>query len=137
MSNLSLFPSSTFYNVLHPITKEETGFILELVSTDHDDVFQAQFKGAKAATAKGITNTNEIALSLEFTIPLYAACIVGWTNTNEDFKAVFEKLGFSDDSYSPEKALSLLSQKNVSWLRKQIDSVVADQQRFFEKASTV
>jgi len=137
MSNLSLFPSSTFYDVVHPITLEATGFVMELVSTDHDDVFQAQFKGAKAATSKGITNSSEIAMSLEFTIPLYAACIVGWKNSNADFKAVFEKLGFEDDSYTPEKALALVSQKNAGWLRKQIDSVVADKQRFFEIASPV
>jgi hypothetical protein len=132
---ISLFPETITHELTHPITGAPTGLTLELVGQDHDDVYQAQLDVVKALRAKQIKEVTDIAVSLEFKIKVLASCIVGWTNTSEEFKAVFTKLGFTDDTFSPEKALALISMKTAGWIRNQIDSAISERQRFFKDAS--
>jgi hypothetical protein len=133
--SLSLFPESIKHELKHPISGDPTGFTLELVSTDHDDVYQAQLDAVKHLKSKGVKEAIDMAMDLNTRIKVAAACIVGWTNTSEEFKAVFTKLGFSDDSYSPEKAIALLSMKNAGWIRAQVNEAIGDKERFFKSAS--
>jgi hypothetical protein len=133
--SVSLFPESISHDLLHPVTKEPTGLTLELVGMDHDDVYQAQLDVVKSLRSKGAVEAAEIATSLEAKIKVLSACIIGWTNVSAEFKSVFEKLGFADDSFSPEKALALLSMKTANWIRVQIDAAIAEKQRFFGNAS--
>jgi hypothetical protein len=132
---LSLFADEITYELLHPITNEPTGFILSLIGVEHDDVYSASVKVMKAMSRKGETEPVDFATSLDLKIQVAAACIVGWTNTSEEFKKVFDKLGFSDDSYSTEKALKLVSMKTAGWMRTQIDKAISERQRFFTSAS--
>jgi hypothetical protein len=134
MSTLSLFAETSKLELLHPITKEPTGFILELVNQDHDDVYNAKLDAVKLLRAKGAKEPAEFALSLEAQIKVAVACIVGWTNTSDEVKKVFEKLGFPDDSFSPEKAFALISMKNAGWIRAQVHEAIGEQERFFSNA---
>jgi hypothetical protein len=129
---MNLFPESIEHQLTHPITKEPTGLTLELVGTDNDDVYQAQLDVVKSFRKKGTIEPQDLAMSLEAKINVLSACIVGWTNTSDAFKTVFTKLGFADDTFSREKALALVSMKNASWIRSQIDEAIGERQRFFQ-----
>jgi hypothetical protein len=113
---MQLFPENIHLELLHPVTKEPTGLTLELEK-------------------KGVSDDTDFIYSLDRKIKIAAACVVGWKNTSEDWKQIFMKLGFTDDVYSAEKAVALLSMKTASWIRAQIDIALADSERFFKSAS--
>jgi len=130
-----LFASTITHELTHPITGEPTGLTLELIGQDHDDYHQAQIDVVKNFRKNGTTDPAEISHSIEGQVKVVAACIVGWTNTSDAFKQVFAKLGFTDDTFSKEKALALVGQKTARWVREQILTAIGDKERFFKIAS--
>jgi hypothetical protein len=136
---ISLFADTIQKELTHPITKEPTGLVLELVGQDSDDVYQAQIDVIKALRKKGFSEPVDIALSLDTKIKIATACISSWTikpEALESWTAVFKKLGFDDAAYSLEKAKALIEMKTAGWIRTQIDEAIGDRERFFKDALT-
>jgi hypothetical protein len=137
---LKLFAETIKHELTHPVSKESTGLTLELVGTEHDDVYEASIKVMKDLSAKGIKESIDFQLSIDLKIALAAACIAGWEIVGEEHIAewteVFKKLGFEDASFSVEKALKLCSMKTAGWIRTQIDTAIGERQRFFTSALT-
>src|SRR5579885_2765855 len=111
--SLSLFHDTTKHELTHPITKEPTGLVLELLPPDHDDVYDASINVVKSLRTKGVQTALDVAVSLENRIKVAAACIVGWEVKTEEWIDAIKKLGFEDASFSPEKVLKLLSMKTA------------------------
>jgi len=74
---MNLFPETISYELLHFKTKEPTGITLELVGSDDDRVYQAQFDAAKSLRKQGTLEPHEVAFNRAAQLPVYAACIVG------------------------------------------------------------
>jgi hypothetical protein len=133
---LPLFPENIHLELLHPVDKTPTGLTLELVGTDNDVVYEAIVNVLKSLRLKGEKEISDFTNALDTKIKIASTCIVGWTNTSEDWKQIFTKLGFADDVYSAEKALKLIAMPTASWIRAQIEAAVADKERFFKSASS-
>lgn len=132
---VSLFPEATSYELTHSSTKEATGLILKILPADHDDVYNAGIEVVKSLRHKGALTAIDVAVSLENRINVAAACIADWEVKDERWTEVFKAMGFEDASFTHEKAVALLSRKDASWIRSQIEGVISDKERFFAPAS--
>lgn len=130
---MSLFPSYANYDLKHPVTKEPTGFVFQLTNPAHDDDALRAAHGVLKSMKKD-PNSENFDLAMDNRITSLLACIKGWTNSNAEFAEVFKKLGFSDDSYSPDKAKALLTMKTAGWIRNQLDAAILDDKSFFTNA---
>jgi hypothetical protein len=130
---MSMFPHSTNYEVLHPHTKEPTGFVLELIGMDDDEYLKATADSSKALRDLGVRSAEDLTVSHGMMIQktITSRCIVGWTNANPEIKEILVKLGFDDDLYSVEKAQKLIEHPGSRWIRSQIQEVIAEKERFF------
>jgi hypothetical protein len=131
---MQLFPSNSFYELLHPKTDEPTGLILELLPSDHDQVTKALFNAFKAQRGK---TELEFDSMLTQRIATAAACIAGWEIKNEDWLPILKSMGIEDTIFSIEKVTKLLSRPDAGWIRAQIDTVIADKDRVFQPALQV
>jgi hypothetical protein len=130
-------PHSIKYEVLHPVTNEPIGLILDLVGTDSDEWYDWQLEQARKWSSTGATKATEITSEQikQSKESLLADCIVDWRVTKPEINTLFQKFGFENSDYSKEKAVALVSAKNMKWLHTQIDTVFSDKQRFFKTPS--
>lgn len=133
--SLPLFPETIQLELVHPLDKTPTGLTLELVNPEHDDVYEAAVNVIKSLKNKGAKEISDVVQSLEYKIKIASSFICGWVNTSDDWRNIFKRLGFSDDTYSPEKALALLSMKTAAWVRTQIEAAIEEKKSFFKVAS--
>lgn len=132
---MQLFPENSKYELTHPSTGEPTGLILEILPPDHDDVYQAKVDIVKSMKNTDYQASIEASLLLSNRIKMAVASIAGWEVKSDIWNDIFKNLGFDNTDYTPEKCVKLLSMKTASWIRKQVDDVVTDKERFFNQAS--
>lgn len=137
---MQLFPEIAKYELTHPVLKDEsgkalpTGLVLHVLPVDHDDFFKASFGILKSLSKK----TEDVAESLEARIQIVAAAVVDWEVKEEhkgDWVKIFEQYALGDLTFTKDKLIKLLSLPVAGWIRKQIDAVIQDAERFFGKAS--
>lgn len=116
----SLLPSVTKMSLKHPITKEDTGIVFNLVGQD-----SKAFRDKARAIAKGMigkkqTELDPVALEAE-NYELCASCIVGW-NDEEAF-----------GPYTPQRAVELMLMDEMAYVREQIEAFIRERSNFFRK----
>jgi hypothetical protein len=133
---LSLFSENAKHELVHPVSGEPTGLVLELVSIDDDNMFSAKVAAAKSLRDRKIDDAVDVFVDLDTKINVCAAAVVGWEVKSElwrqTFKSVFQ---FEDESFSKEKVLAVLKHSKSAWIRNQIDAVLAKKDLFFPAAS--
>ena len=135
--SLPLFAENVKLELKHPITGELTGLVFELLPLDHDSIHSAKIDALKSLRARKLTDTTDVIVDLPTRISVLAAAIIGWEVKSDDWRAAFAAFNFADDSYSPDKVLTLLSNPKSAWIRDQVDTALADKESFFPRASTI
>ena len=108
----------------HPITKEGLGVKIDIVGKN-SKAFKEKFYDVVEATqgkfGKDQSQAEKLKVADQCSTELVAACIVGWTDTE-----------FFGGEYSPELALEIVKNPELSWVKDQIDSAITEDSYFFQ-----
>jgi hypothetical protein len=117
-----LFPIAVPLEIEMP-TGEKTGIVFQIVGQDSKAfrttakrIAEANLKRQDAATVDEMYNQS---------IELVCSCVVGWSGLEQDG---------SDQplEYSPEKALELLSNPELQFIREQVEAFITQRATFFQ-----
>jgi hypothetical protein len=134
--SLPLFAENVKLELKHPVSGESTGLVLELIPLDHDTIHDAKVGALKSLRARKLTDTADVLIDLPTKIDVLASAIAGWEVQSDAWHDAFVKVfGFTDESFTADKARSLLAHPKSAWIRAQIDTALADTERFFPMAS--
>ena len=122
MELANLFPNRQSLTVIHPITGE-TDWILTIVGIDSAEFNKSMsVKAQRLIDGKGAQSIEE---RQKDAAELVAACIVGWTGLSSNGVQI---------PYSPEKALELISDPSLSWVKEQVETFVNTRANFFRSS---
>lgn len=100
---------------------QETGIVFDVVGEDSTEYR----KGAKVVAQMFYSDERPSADDHEkANNVLYAGCVVGWSGLEQDGKPM---------PYSPEKALELLSNPQLTYVRQQVEEFVQKRTEFFRQ----
>jgi hypothetical protein len=122
----SLLPNVAKLEVIHP-TLGATGIILTLLGPDSKQV-REKVKGIIRLNVgkKEITGADVDAVEKQGN-ELVATAIVGWTGIEDD--------NGKEIPYTPEKALELINDPGLAFMKEQIDVFINERKHFFRPAS--
>lgn len=124
MKLTDLKPSVASMEVVHP-TMGATGVTLRLVGQDTKQFRDKAKQIAKSVVGKGTKDVDLDAMQ-DQNLELVACCIVGWSGLEDDDGAELE--------YTPERALELIRNPELSFIKEQVEEFVADRKNFFRPA---
>lgn len=108
----------------HPTTDEALGVFVTIVgknSRRFKDRFYQSVAEAQAEP-KELPNGEKMLAAERRGAELIATCIIGWDNQE-----------FFGGEYTPERAMDLVVQPELSWVKDQVEVAILDSDRFFSK----
>lgn len=116
MSILNIKAENAQLELRHPITDEPLGATVLLAGTD-----SKEFYNAVKVQQKQNKSTDDLDAQRRQWNEVLASCIKGWS-PDEEFEGAFTK----------ERALEILSEPELGWMREQIDKFIAKRGNFIK-----
>jgi hypothetical protein len=122
MDITQFFPVPATLNIEGPFG-EPTDIKFEVLSLDNERSAKAFRKIGSMIMANRTPDQEEVH---QINVEAYAACIVGWSGLTENGVEI---------PYSPEKALEMMRDDRLSFLRAQVERFAAQRANFFRSNS--
>ena len=106
----------------HPVTNVGLGVTVRIVGKNSRQ-FKDQFYQTVAQAqkdSKEAPSADRLKLAEQRSVDLIAACIVGWDDEE-----------FFGGPYSQEKALEIIGQPELSWVKDQLEQAIVEDSSFF------
>lgn len=107
----------------HPITKEALGVFVEIVgknSKRFKDKFYDIVQETQVKSKEERTQVERMRIAEKQSIELVAACIVGWEDEE-----------FFGGPFSLDRALEIVADPELTWVKDQIDAAIVEESHFF------
>jgi len=123
----TLLPNVAKMELIHPEIGP-TGIFINLIGQD-SKVFRDKAKVIASSLVGKSSKDADYDKLITQSIELAAACIVGWSGLEDEEG--------NEIPYSPAKALELVADPGLAYLKEQVEEFIADRKNFFRTAGSI